>query len=203
LIIALGPQATLLRGFAHGDAGALCTGIQAVCSVSPLRHMITRGGWPMSVAMTNCGEVGWVSDRSGYRYDTVDAHTNKTWPPMPGVFSALAIRAAVIGGFTGFMPDACLINQYQFGARMSLHQDRDECDFSKPIVSVSLGLPAIFLWGGGTRAVRPIRTSVVHGDVVVWGGVDRLAFHGVAPLAEGAHPMTGQVRYNLTFRQAR
>jgi alkylated DNA repair protein (DNA oxidative demethylase) len=157
----------------------------------------------MSVAMTNCGDAGWVTDRTGYRYDRIDPDTGRTWPVMPPVFAALAATAAGAAGYAGFTPDACLINRYEPGARMSLHQDRNERDVSAPIVSVSLGLPAIFLWGGHKRAQRPARVPLIHGDVVVWGGVDRLRFHGVQSVANGTHPLTGAVRYNLTFRKAR
>jgi len=201
--VTLGPQATLLTSFAESQATALLAAIDDIGRVSPLRHMVTPGGWTMSVAMTNCGEAGWVTDRSGYRYDAIDPKTGQAWPAMPPVFSALATGAATAGGFTGFTPDACLINQYLPGARLSLHQDRNERDFSAPIVSVSLGLPAIFVWGGQKRSDRPTRVPVMHGDVVVWGGVDRLTFHGVNALADGVHPMAGPVRYNLTFRKAR
>jgi len=156
----------------------------------------------MSVAMTNCGKAGWVTDRSGYRYDSIDPQTGLPWPDMPALFSALAAGAAAAAGFAGFKPDACLINQYRPGARLSLHQDRNERDFSAPIVSVSLGLPAIFLWGGQKRAQRPERIPLLHGDVAVWGGNDRLTFHGIGPLADGFHPVTEGLRYNLTFRKA-
>ena len=201
--VTLGRQASLLTRFTASQAAALLAAIDAIRRVSPLRHMITPGGWTMSVAMTNCGEAGWVTDRSGYRYDAIDPQTGQAWPAMPTVFSALAAGAAAAAGFAGFAPDVCLINQYRPGARLSLHQDRDERDFSNPIVSVSLGLPAIFLWGGQQRADRPTRIPLMHGDVAVWGGVDRLTFHGVHPLAEGVHPLTGAIRYNLTFRKAR
>jgi alkylated DNA repair protein (DNA oxidative demethylase) len=202
-IVALGREASLLTRFTASQAPALLAAIDDIRRVSPLRHMVTPGGWTMSVAMTNCGEVGWVTDRSGYRYDAIDPETGQAWPAMPTAFSALAAGAAAAAGFAGFAPDVCLINQYRPGARLSLHQDRDERDFSNPIVSVSLGLPAIFLWGGQKRAARPTRIPLMHGDVAVWGGVDRLTFHGVHPLADGVHPMTGAVRYNLTFRKAR
>jgi DNA oxidative demethylase len=201
--IALGPQATVLKGFACSQAAALLAAIDDICRISPLRHMVTPGGWTMSVAMTNCGEAGWVTDRSGYRYDAIDPLSGQPWPAIPAVFAALAADAAAAAGFAGFVPDACLINQYRAGARLSLHQDRNERDFTAPIVSVSLGLPATFLWGGRRRADRPVRVPLLHGDVAVWGGLDRLAFHGVAPLADGIHPMTGSVRLNLTFRRAR
>jgi alkylated DNA repair protein (DNA oxidative demethylase) len=157
----------------------------------------------MSVAMTNCGERGWVSDRSGYRYDAVDPETQRPWPAMPQLFRTLAQDAAAAAGYAGFAPDACLINRYLPGTRLSLHQDRDELDLRAPIVSVSLGLPAVFLWGGLRRADRPTRVRLAHGDVVVWGGPSRLVFHGIAPLAEGDHALTGRERINLTFRKTR
>ena len=164
--------------------------------------MVTPGGWTMSVAMTNCGALGWVTDRSGYRYDPVDPESTRPWPNMPAVFTELAARAAAAAGFADFVPDACLINRYEPGARLSLHQDRDEYDYSHPIVSVSLGLPAAFLWGGPKRADRPRRVPLAHGDVVVWGGPARLTFHGVHTLKDGSHPLTGNLRYNLTLRHA-
>src|SRR3954452_18345586 len=139
----------------------------------------------MSVAMTNCGEVGWITDRTGYRYDAIDPATGLPWPAMPEIFSDLAAKAAEAADFSGFHPDACLINRYVPGARLSLHQDRNERDFDQPTVSVSLGLPAIFLWGGKTRAGKVRRIPLIHGDVMVWGGPDRLTFHGVEALAEG------------------
>jgi alkylated DNA repair protein (DNA oxidative demethylase) len=164
--------------------------------------MVTPGGWQMSAAMTNCGEAGWVADRSGYRYQPADPETGRSWPAMPAEFRLLATTAAAQAGFPGFVPDACLINRYVPGARLSLHRDEDERDFTKPIVSVSLGLPAIFLFGGGRRGDRPRRIALAGGDVVVWGGPARLAFHGVAPLAGGDDPLTGPCRLNLTFRKA-
>ena len=199
--VRLGPQAIVLRGFAEARAIDLVAAISDVCRVAPLRHLVTPGGWTMSVAMTNCGRAGWVSDRSGYRYDANDPQTGLPWPGMPDLFSALAADAAAAAGFAGFVPDACLINQYRPGSRLSLHQDRNERDLSAPIVSVSLGLPAVFLWGGSRRADRPARIPLAHGDVAVWGGSDRMTFHGIGPLAEGFHPLTADVRYNLTFRK--
>lgn len=201
--IRLGPQAILLQGFAESRAAILLTAIHDLCQIAPLRHMVTPGGWTMSVAMSNCGDAGWVSDRRGYRYDGIDPMSQRPWPAMPVAFRTLAAEAAAAAGFPGFSPDACLINQYKPGARLTLHQDRNERDFSAPIVSVSLGLPAVFLWGGQKRSDRPTKVPLMHGDVAVWGGVDRLTFHGIAALAEGVHPVTGSVRYNLTFRQAR
>ncbi len=156
----------------------------------------------MSVAMTGCGAASWVSDRAGYRYAPADPLTGRPWPALPPALLDLAARAAAAGGFAGFAPDTCLVNRYEPGARMALHQDRDEQDFAQPIVSVSLGLPATFLWGGLRRADRPRRLRLLHGDVVVWGGPARLAYHGVAPLADGAHDLTGRCRINLTFRRA-
>jgi alkylated DNA repair protein (DNA oxidative demethylase) len=198
----LAPGAVVLRGFATEEAPALMRTLEQLTSVSPFRHMTTPGGYRMSVAMTSCGRVGWVTEPSGYRYDARDPLTTRPWPEMPEGFRALAARAAEQAAFPGFAPDACLINQYAPGARLSLHQDRDERQLTAPVVSVSLGLPAIFLFGSDRRAERPRRTRLASGDVVVWGGPARLAFHGVAPLADGWHPLTGRCRINLTFRQA-
>jgi len=200
--VELAPGAWWLRGFAVDDAPALLAAIDRVAQVAPWRHMTTAGGWRMSVAMTNCGDAGWLSDHSGYRYDAIDPQTNRPWPPMPDAFATLAARAADAAGFERFAPDACLINRYEPGARLSLHQDRNEQDFGAPIVSVSLGVPATFLWGGATRTVRPRRVCLEHGDVVVWGGQSRLTYHGIDTLREGHHPMTGHTRFNLTCRRA-
>jgi DNA oxidative demethylase len=200
---AMAEGAVLLRGFARPVETDLIAGIDEIVAQAPFRHMVTPGGHRMSVAMTNCGGAGWVTDRSGYRYNGVDPQSRQAWPPMPASFGALAARAAAEAGFGGFSPDACLINRYQPGARMSLHQDRDEDDFSAPIVSVSLGLPAIFLFGGLQRSDKPRRFRLEHGDIVVWGGPSRLAFHGIAPLADGEHALMGRQRINLTFRKAR
>ncbi len=193
----------LLRGFAGSAAAGLIAEINAITAQAPFRHMVTPGGHQMSVAMTNCGDAGWMTDRSGYRYDGIDPESRKAWPAMPASFRALAADAAAEAGFDGFSPDACLINRYVAGAKMSLHQDKDETDFSEPIVSVSLGLPAIFLFGGLKRSDKPRRYRLQHGDVVVWGGPSRLFFHGVAPLADGEHAVLGRQRINLTFRKAR
>jgi alkylated DNA repair protein (DNA oxidative demethylase) len=195
--------AVLLRGFARTIEPDLIAALREVVNLAPFRHMSTPGGHQMSVAMTNCGSAGWVTDRSGYRYDGINPQSGQPWPAMPPVFRTLAEQAAVEAGFNGFAPDACLINRYQPGARMSLHQDKDENDFGAPIVSVSLGLPAIFLFGGLKRADRPQRFRLEHCDVVVWGGPSRLFFHGVAPLADGEHSLMGRQRINLTFRKAR
>jgi len=195
--------AVLLRGFASSSESELIAALRDIASQAPFRHMVTPGGHSMSVAMSNCGDLGWVTDRSGYRYDTNDPETGRPWPAMPAAFYRLAVEAAEQAGFAGFSPDACLINRYQPGARMSLHQDKDEQDFGAPIVSVSLGLPAVFLFGGLQRADKPRRFRLEHGDVVVWGGPTRLVFHGVAPLADGEHALVGRERINLTFRKAR
>jgi alkylated DNA repair protein (DNA oxidative demethylase) len=194
--------AVVLRGFARRRAAALVEAVAAVAEAAPFRHMVTPGGWQMSAAMTNCGKAGWITDRTGYRYQPTDPATGRRWPPMPAQFRLLAVAAAAQGGFPDFAPDACLINRYTPGARLSLHRDEDERDFTAPIVSVSLGLPAIFLFGGARRADRPYRIALASGDVVVWGGPARLAFHGIAPLAEGDDPLTGPCRINLTLRKA-
>lgn len=198
----LAPGAMLLGGFAARYEAPLVTALQRVVALAPFRHMVTPGGHRMSVAITNCGAVGWVTDRSGYRYDDRDPESGCRWPAMPDVFSELAVQAAARAGFDGFTPDACLVNRYEPGARLSLHQDRNERDFAAPIVSVSLGLPAVFLFGGQHRGDTPRRIPLAHGDVVVWGGPARLLYHGVMPLEEGHHPVTGRCRINLTFRKA-
>jgi alkylated DNA repair protein (DNA oxidative demethylase) len=193
--------AVLLRGFVTAEAPLLIEEVSRIAETAPFRHLITPGGHTMSVAMTNCGRVGWVSDRKGYRYDSVDPDTGSPWPPMPQLFLEIAIRAAARAGFEPYDPDACLINRYVAGAKLSLHQDRDEKDAWAPIVSVSLGLPAVFLWGGHHRADPLRRLRLESGDVVVWGGPARFIYHGVAPLKDGQHPLTGAARLNLTFRK--
>lgn len=198
----LGTQALLLRGFALAQADALVQGVQQVAAQAPWRHMLTPGGQAMSVAMTGCGPLSWVSDRRGYRYAERDPVSGRPWPAMPAAFMRLAQDAARQAGFAPFLPDACLINRYAPGARMALHQDRDEADFSQPIVSLSLGLPAVFLFGGLERSDKPGRIPLTHGDVLVWGGPARLRFHGVLPVGDGHHPATGACRLNLTFRKA-
>lgn len=198
----LAPGAVLLHRHAERAARSLLDALEAIGRASPFRHMVTRGGWRMSVAMTSCGWVGWTSDRRGYRYDPLDPETGRPWPAMPPALAALAADAAAAAGHPGFRPDTCLINRYAPGAQLSLHQDRDERDLSAPIVSVSLGLPAVFLWGAPERTVRPRRVPLMHGDVVVWGGPSRLAHHGVAALRPGEHALTGACRINLTFRRA-
>jgi alkylated DNA repair protein (DNA oxidative demethylase) len=200
---AIAEGAVLLRGFAKPAEDELIAALREIVAQAPFRHMLTPGGHQMSVAMTNCGSAGWVTDRSGYRYDSTDPESGKPWPPMPPSFRTLAEQAAAEAGFDGFAPDACLVNRYQPGARMSLHQDRDEGDLGAPIVSVSLGLPAVFLFGGLQRDDKTQRYRLEHGDIAVWGGPARLVFHGVAPLADGEHPRMGRQRINLTFRKAR
>ncbi|MGS0997369.1 DNA oxidative demethylase AlkB [Rhodanobacter sp. UC4436_H3] len=194
--------AMVLRGFALASEAALLQALEAITAQAPFRHLVTPGGLRMSVAMTNAGPLGWVSDRRGYRYDPIDPDSGRPWPPMPAVFLQLADAAAAHAGFAGFVPDACLLNRYEAGARLSLHQDRDERDLGQPIVSVSLGIPAVFLFGGLQRADRAQRVPLAHGDVVVWGGPARLRYHGVLPLKPNHHPLLGETRINLTFRRA-
>jgi alkylated DNA repair protein (DNA oxidative demethylase) len=198
----LGPGAVLLRGFAAVEIPALVEAVGAVSAAAPFRNMTTPGGYRMSVAMTNCGDAGWVTDRSGYRYDPRDPETGKPWPKMPQIFKTLSLRAAAEAGFAHFEPDVCLINRYEPGTRLSLHQDRDEHDYREPIVSVSLGIPAVFLFGGAQRADRPRRLRLESGDVAVWGGPSRLFYHGIAPLKPGFDSLLGNCRINLTFRKA-
>ena len=198
----LGPGATVLRQFAEPEDTALLSAVRDVVAGAPFRHMVTPGGFRMSVAVTNCGSFGWVTDRTGYRYDPIDPVSGLPWPQMPDVFLGLARDAAAETGFREYVPDACLINRYAAGARVSLHQDKNEQDFDQPIVSVSLGIPAVFLFGGLNRADRAIRVKLTHGDVVVWGGPARLRYHGILPIKEDHHPLVGDHRINLTFRKA-
>ena len=191
----------VLRGFALGPAADLVDLAARIAEAAPFRYLVTPGGYTMSVAMTNCGRVGWVSDRTGYRYDPLEPDSAKPWPAMPAPFLDLAARAAAEAGFPDYHPDACLINRYTAGAKLGLHQDRDENDAWSPIVSVSLGLPAVFLWGGKRRGDAVRRLRLESGDVAVWGGPARFIYHGVAPLKGGQHPLTGAARINLTFRK--
>jgi alkylated DNA repair protein (DNA oxidative demethylase) len=195
--------AAVLRGFALPFERALADGVHAVAASARFRRMQTPGGYTMSVAMTNCGAYGWVSDPTGYRYSPMDPDSDAPWPEMPAAFAELARDAAAALGFAEFVPDACLVNRYEPCARLTLHQDKDERDFRAPIVSVSLGVPAVFLFGGVKRKDRPQRVPLEHGDVVVWGGPARLRYHGVAKLAESQHPFSGNARINLTLRRAR
>jgi alkylated DNA repair protein (DNA oxidative demethylase) len=199
--MSLGDGITLLRGFA--DTQTLVPLIERVATRSPFRHLVTPGGQTMSVAMTNCGPVGWVSDRSGYRYSSRDPLTERDWPALPAEFEKLALDAARAGGFPEFVPDACLINRYAAGSRLTAHRDADEQNFAQPIVSVSIGLPASFAFYGLTRGGKGRSVPLSDGDVLVWGGPSRLVYHAVRPLKAGHHPLTGAYRYNLTFRHAR
>jgi alkylated DNA repair protein (DNA oxidative demethylase) len=198
----LADGAVLLPGYAAAVADELPALLQELLRDAPLRHMLTPGGQRMSVAMSNCGVAGWISDRRGYRYEACDPQSGRPWPSMPPPLRELAQGAARRAGYEHFEPDACLINCYVPGTRLTLHQDRNERDLSAPVVSLSLGLPAMFLYGGLQRRERVRRLPLFHGDVLVWGGPERLVFHGVAPLADGEHPATGRCRFNLTFRRA-
>ncbi len=199
---ALTDGAVLLRSFAKPETKTLLEALDEVVRQAPFRHMVTPGGFRMSVAMTNCGQAGWVSDAKGYRYAAADPTTGAAWPSMPAPFFDVAVRASAAAGFPGFEPDACLINRYEPGSRLTLHQDKNEQDYGAPIVSVSLGLPAVFLFGGAKRNDKVRRIRLESGDVVVWGGVARLAYHGINALKDGDHPLTGRCRLNLTFRKA-
>ena len=198
----IGDGAVVLRAMARSVAAELVAEVDRIRTAAPFRHLTTPGGHRMSVAMTNCGPLGWVSSHTGYRYQDTDPDSGAKWPAMPALFRALSGQAAADAGYLDFQPDACLINLYEPGARLTLHQDRDERDLGSPIVSVSLGLPAVFLFGGLRRNDKARRIRLENGDVVVWGGPSRLAFHGVEALADGSHPITGRSRTNLTFRRA-
>ena len=199
----LGPGTAILNGFALGVETNLLGALQSIAERAPFRHMTTPGGFRMSVAMTNCGRYGWLTDRTGYRYGEIDPETGLHWPTMPDTFLTLARKAAEAAGFPYFDPNACLINRYEPGAQLTLHQDKNERDFTQPIVSVSLGLPATFLFGGMKRTDKTLRIPLVHGDVIVWGASARLRYHGISPLRAGIDPKLGKYRYNLTFRDAR
>ncbi|WPO98420.1 DNA oxidative demethylase AlkB [Pseudomonas sp. HR96] len=198
----LATQTFVLRGFALPWIDALLPELRAVLAQAPFRRMVTPGGFTMSVALSNCGALGWTTDQSGYRYSGRDPRTGQPWPALPQAMRELAVAAAAACGFADFDPDACLVNRYVPGAKMSLHQDKNERDYSQPVVSVSLGLSALFQLGGMQRSDRPVRVPLLHGDVMVWGGVDRLRFHGVLPLKEGSHPLMGPQRINFTLRKA-
>ncbi len=198
----IGEGAVLFRARIASQAGEIVETLREITAISPFRHLVTPGGHRMSVSMTSCGELGWMSDRKGYRYTAKDPRTGQPWPAIPKLFSELASDAAAAAGFPDYHPDACLINRYRAGNKLSLHQDKDEEDCGHPVVSFSLGLPATFLWGGFKRSDKPKRLLLEHGDVLVWGGPDRLRYHGVLALADGEHPLLGQQRINLTFRKA-
>ena len=201
--LALAPGAMLLRGFACDVDTEVLQAVEDVIAAAPLRHMQTPGGYTMSVATTSCGSLGWVSDMRGYRYAALDPRSDQPWPALPAIFLDLARRAAAQAGYADFVPESCLINEYVPGAKLSLHQDKDEKDLAAPIVSLSLGLPAVFLFGSPNRKDRAQRYRLLHADVVVWGGPSRLAYHGVMPLADGQHALLGRRRINLTFRRVR
>lgn len=201
-VVPLAPGAAVLRGFARQAAVGLIEEVGRITQAAPFRHLVTPGGFRMSVAMTNCGALGWVSDASGYRYTSQDPLTDLRWPTMPLAFLALARDAAAQVGFLDFTPDACLVNRYVPGARLTLHQDMNERGLLAPIVSVSLGIPAMFQFGGMKRSDKTQRIALEHGDVVVWGGPSRMRFHGVLPLKQDSHPLLGEQRINLTFRKA-
>jgi DNA oxidative demethylase len=196
--IPLGPGICLLPG--RAGPGILAAA-QGVLAAQPPRAMTTPWGKKMSVAMTNCGPLGWVTDAGGYRYAAGDPQTGQPWPAMPDVLRRLAAEAASEAGYGGFEPEACLINLYGPAARMGLHQDRDERDFGRPIVSVSLGRSALFRIGGTRRADPTRAVTLDHGDIIVFGGVSRLIFHGVDRLTGPAHDELGDSRINLTFRR--
>ncbi|MBV7572520.1 DNA oxidative demethylase AlkB [Pseudomonas sp. PDM32] len=198
----IGEQSWVLRGFALPWLERLLPALEMVLEAAPFRQMVTPGGFTMSVALSSCGTFGWTTDRNGYRYTRHDPQTGQPWPTMPEVFFQLAQAAAQAAGFSDFVPDSCLINRYIPGAKMSLHQDKDEHAYAAPIVSVSLGLPAMFLFGGFARGDKSQRIPLLHGDIVVWGGVDRLRYHGVLPIKDGLHPRLGEQRINFTFRTA-
>ncbi|MGV8917678.1 MAG: DNA oxidative demethylase AlkB [Pseudomonas sp.] len=198
----IGPRSFVLRSFALPRVEQLLPALQQVLNQSPFRHMITPGGFTMSAALSSCGRLGWVTDRSGYRYTDTDPQTGQPWPAMPDALMQLAQAAAIEAGFPGFIPDACLINRYVPGAKMSLHQDKNEQRYEWPVVSVSLGIPAMFLFGGDQRTDPCQRVPLFHGDVVVWGGEDRLRYHGIVALKQAEHPLLGEQRINFTFRRA-
>jgi DNA oxidative demethylase len=200
--VLLGEGGVVLRRRALPVERELLAAIDEIVAAAPFRRMVTPGGFEMSVAMTNCGTAGWVTDRKGYRYDRLDPATGLAWPALPDLFWSLAQGAAADAGYQGFAPDACLLNRYEPGTRLSLHQDRNERDFGQPIVSVSLGLPAVFLFGGNKRTDKTLRMPLRHGDIVVWGGPSRLFYHGVLALKDGDHPTLGRQRLNLTLRKA-
>ena len=197
----LAEGAVVLRHWAAAQVEEFLAGIEAVAAQAPFRHMVTPGGFSMSVAMTNCGPLGWVTDRRGYRYAPIDPESGQPWPAMPESWRQFAVAAAAEAGFPGFQPDACLINRYAPASKMALHQDKDEADLAAPIVSLSLGLPAVFQFGGLQRGDPVLRVPLIEGDVVIWGGLSRLRFHGILPVK--AQPGGADCRYNLTFRQAR
>jgi len=191
------PGAVLMRSLALPQDNEFFTAAEAIIAARPLHHTTTPSGLPMGVMVTDCGD----SRAFANRWDTANPERMRLWPPMPPLLRDFAIRCAVRSGFPQFRPDACHINRYQAGTKLGLHQDRHECDWTQPIVSLSFGLECIFLLGGLQRTDKPRRILLEHGDVIVWGGPSRMRFHGVQPLKPGHHPLTGPYRYNLTFRK--
>jgi len=201
--VKLAEGAVWLRGFALPEADALWALVSAHLATHPPQQMMTPMGYPMSVKTTSLGDYGWVGNATGYGYARLNPVTNQPWPPIPTLLLSLAQRAANAAGYADYCPDTCLINLYQTGAKMGLHQDKDELDFTQPIVSVSLGVPATFLFGGAKRTDKTAKIPLTHGDVVVWGGASRRYFHGVNAVKLGQHPLLGALRCNLTFRKAK
>lgn len=194
------PGMVLLRGFANSPI--LIESLSQVLAHSPLRQMETSRGFKMSVHTSNCGEAGWISDRRGYRYVKQDPLNGKPWPDLPIAFKSVAQDAAIEAGFSAYEPDVCLINRYRPGNQMGAHQDKDEQDFTQPIVSVSLGIDARFFVIGPEKRGSSTAVDLTDGDVLVFGGPARKFFHGVRKLRESIHPALGAVRWNLTFRKA-
>ena len=197
------PGAVLLHRYALKLERTFLDELDTLTKISPFRQMLTPGGRKFGVHNTSCGEVGWISDARGYRYVSIDPVSEQPWPTMPREFQQLATDAAEEGGFKHFIPDSCLVNRYAPDIKMSLHQDKDEADFSQPIVSVSLGMSATFVFGGLQRSDKLRRIDLHHGDVLVWGGPARLLFHGIQSIKDQPHPIMGAQRINLTFRRAK
>lgn len=195
--------AVLLRGWAAVNDAQWLAAVRQVLAQQPFQAAYTASGLPMSVRTSNCGSWGWAASRSGYGYTRSDPDSGRPWPEMPIFLKLQAQALASAAGYLAFDPDVCLINSYELGAKMGLHHDADEKDKAAPIVSVSLGLPCTFVWGGLQRS-DPVRSfALEHGDVLVWGGASRMVFHGVRPLRAGQHHLLGAQRWNLTFRMVR
>lgn len=191
-----------LRGHALPAADLLWAELRKHFATYPPQQMFTPMGYKMSVRSTSMGDAAWVGTKKGYGYASIDTAINQALPPLPSTFLSLANHAATEAGYNDFTPDSCLINCYDIGSKMGLHQDKDERDFNQPIVSVSLGIPATFLFGGAKRSDKPTQIPLTHGDVVVWGGASRLFYHGVQTIKPNKHPLLGELRCNLTFRKA-
>lgn len=194
------PDLFVLANFV--DTNPLMVQVERITKVSPFRKMMTPNGHYTGVALTNCGDFGWTSDRNEYRYSSSDPLNNQPWLAIPESFKALAKNAAHVAGFKDFEPDACLINQYLIGTKLGSHQDKNEKDFSQPIVSVSIGLSAVFQIFGNQRAGQAINYRLYDGDVVVWGNSARLCYHGVRTLSAAELDPTCQQRINITFRKS-